>query len=84
MKLSGHTRRLRRKIAKQLPLDLVVESASPLLKTVVWVSAGVGAVALGLAVGREIRQRYKFKRRTPYDRYSQSGTSFADDFGLGI
>lgn len=82
MKFPVHTRR--RRLAKQLPLGLAVGAASPLLKTVAWVSAGVGAVALGLVVGREIRQRYKFKRRTPYDRYARSGASFGDDFGLGV
>ena len=40
---------------------------STLLRTVGWVSAGLGALAVGLFVGRELRQRYKFNRRTPYD-----------------
>jgi hypothetical protein len=57
---------------------------SPLLKTVGWVSAGVGALAIGLFVGREIRQRYKFNRRTPYDFYAHSGDEQDADSGLGI
>jgi len=58
---------------------------SNLLKTVGWISAALGAVALGLIVGREIRQRYKFSRRTPYDLYSHSGDELPDvDFGVGI
>ena len=58
---------------------------SNLLKTIGWVSAGLGAVALGLIVGREIRIRYKFNRRTPYDLYSHSGDELPDvDFGVGI
>ncbi len=58
---------------------------SNLLKTVAWISAALGAVALGLIVGREIRQRYKFSRRTPYDLYSHSGDELPDvDFGVGI
>ena len=58
---------------------------SNLLKTVGWISAALGAVALGLIVGREIRQRYKFNRRTPYDLYSHSGDELPDvDFGVGI
>jgi hypothetical protein len=58
---------------------------SNLLKTVGWISAALGAVALGLIVGRELRQRYKFNRRTPYDLYSHSGDELPDvDFGVGI
>jgi hypothetical protein len=50
-----------------------------------WVSAALGAVALGLLVGRELRQRYKFNRRTPYDLYSHSGDELPDvDCGVGI
>ena len=58
---------------------------SSLLKTVGWVSAGAGALALGLFFGRELRQRYKFNRRTPYDFYSHSGDPLPDvEFGVGI
>lgn len=61
-----------------------VDDESALLKTVGWVSAGLGAVALGLVVGRQLRQRYKFNRRTPYDVYSHAGDDHEVDFGLGI
>ncbi len=55
------------------------------LKTLGWVSAALGAVALGLIVGRELRLRYKFNRRTPYDLYSHSGDKLPDvDCGVGI
>jgi hypothetical protein len=58
---------------------------STVLRTVGWVTAGLGAVALGLFVGRELRQRYKFNRRTPYDFYSHSGDEVQDmEFGVGI
>lgn len=58
---------------------------SNFLKTIGWVSAALGAVALGLIVGRELRQRYKFNRRTPYDLYAHSGDELPDvDFGVGI
>ena len=61
------------------------EEESTLLKTVGWVSAGLGAVALGLFIGRELRQRYEFNRRTPYDFYSHSGDEQQEaDFGLGV
>jgi hypothetical protein len=58
---------------------------STLLRTIGWVSAGLGAVALGLFVGRELRQRYKFNRRTPYDFYAHSNDDTQDmEFGVGI
>ena len=58
---------------------------SALLKTMGWISAGLGALALGLFVGRELRQRYKFNRRTPYDFYSHSGDETHEmEFGVGI
>ena len=58
---------------------------SSLLKTMGWVSAALGAVALGLIVGSELRARYKFNRRTPYDMYAHSGDELAEaDCGVGI
>ncbi len=60
------------------------DEESALIKTVGWVSAGLGAVALGLFIGREIRQRYKFNRRTPYDFYSHAGDENDVEVGLGI
>ena len=60
------------------------EEETTLIKTVGWISAGLGAVALGLFIGRELRQRYQFNRRTPYDFYAHSGDEKDVDFGLGI
>lgn len=61
------------------------DEESNLLKTVGWVSAALGAVAIGLLVGRELRLRYKFNRRTPYDLYAHSGDELPDvDCGVGI
>jgi hypothetical protein len=71
---------------KQLE-DLPTEKgpSSALIKTVAWVSAGLGAVALGLFVGRELRQRYKFNRKTPYDVYAHAGDQIQDmECGVGI
>ena len=67
-----------------LKRDEVANEESTLVKTVGWISAGLGAVALGLFIGRELRQRYKFNRRTPYDFYAHSGDEQDVDFGLGI
>ncbi len=63
---------------------LTPDEESTLLRTVGWVSAGFGALALGLFVGRELRQRYKFNRRTPYDFYAHSGEDHDLEFGVGI
>jgi hypothetical protein len=60
------------------------ENESTAIKTIGWITAGMGAVALGLFLGRELRQRYKFNRRTPYDIYSHAGDEQDVDFGLGI
>ena len=65
-------------------VDEKVEETT-LLRTIGWLTAGLGAVAIGLFVGRELRQRYKFNRRTPYDFYSHSGDEVQDmEFGVGI
>ena len=60
------------------------EEETTLFKTVGWISAGLGAVALGLFIGRELRQRYRFNHRTPYDAYAHAGDEQDIDFGLGI
>ena len=60
------------------------EEETTLIKTVGWISAGLGAVALGLFIGRELRQRYQFNRRTPYDFYAHSGDEQDIDFPVGI
>jgi hypothetical protein len=66
----------------------IAEAASEsraVLRTIGWVSAGVTALAIGVVVGRELRQRYKFNRRTPYDFYEHSGDEMPDvEFGVGI
>ena len=55
------------------------------MHTLGWLSVSVGAVALGVFIGREIRCRYKFKRRTPYDLYSHSGDRPQGvEFGMGV
>ena len=69
---------------RQPEADANQEEETTLIKTVGWISAGLGAVALGLFIGRELRQRYRFNRRTPYDFYAHSGDEQDVDFGLGI
>jgi len=54
------------------------------LKTIGWVSFGLGIAAVGVFVGRELRKRYKFNHRTPYDFYSNAATPAASEFGMGV
>jgi hypothetical protein len=54
------------------------------LKAIGWVSVGLGIAAVGLFVGRELRKRYQFNHRTPYDFYANAGTQAASEFGMGV
>lgn len=59
--------------------------AHRLLVTAAWVVGGLGVLTLGLLAGRELRGRYKFKHRTPYDYYAHSGDrSTGLDYSVGI
>jgi len=49
-----------------------------------WLSVGVAVAALSIFVGRELRNRYKFNHRTPYDFYAHAGERQIGEFGLGI
>jgi hypothetical protein len=59
-------------------------SESRVLRVVGWFSVGMAIAAIGFYVGLELRDRYKFKKRTPYDFYSNAGESQAAEFGMGI
>ena len=66
-------------------VDCETHDGSTLLRNVGWISAGITVLALGVVIGRELRQRYKFNRRTPYDFYAHSGDQAQDvEFGVGI
>jgi hypothetical protein len=54
------------------------------LKVIGWLSVGVAVAALSIFVGRELRNRYKFNHRTPYDFYAHAGERQIGEFGLGI
>jgi hypothetical protein len=56
----------------------------PVLLAIGWVSVGLGIAAVGLMVGRELRKRYRFNHRTPYDFYSNAGASAVSEFGMGV
>ena len=58
--------------------------AANALKIAGWFSAGLAVAVLSIYVGAEIRSRYLFKKRTPYDFYSNLGEQPAGEFGMGI
>jgi hypothetical protein len=65
-------------------------SSSVLARTIGWVSVAAGMVALGYFVGRQLRARYNFRRRTPYDFFSHAGDkqdstgNGSAEYGVGI
>ena len=54
------------------------------LRVIGWFSMGMAVATIGIYLGVELRSRYKFKRRTPYDFYSRAGSLSANEFGVGI
>ena len=74
-----------RKYADQLEEAVGLKPRHTLLRNIGLATAGVTVVAVGVVVGRELRQRYKFNRRTPYDFYAHTGDQVQDvEFGIGI
>ncbi len=63
---------------------LVPEESSGVLRAIGWTSVALAVTALGLYVGRELRVRYKFKRRTPSDYFSHAGEEMGAEYGVGI
>jgi hypothetical protein len=57
---------------------------SKALKVIGWFSIGMAVAAIGIYIGAEMRNRYKFKKRTPYDFYANAGESQASEFGVGV
>jgi hypothetical protein len=56
-----------------------------LLRAVTWTGIAVSIAGLGLIVGREIRLRYKFKHRSPYDYYKHAGDQDPlDTYAVGV
>jgi hypothetical protein len=64
------------------PEEEAIESRT--LRMIGWVSVGMAVAALGIYLGAGLRSRYKFKRRTPYDFYSNAGEHHVNEFGMGI
>jgi hypothetical protein len=58
-------------------------SISP-VRIIGWFSIGLGVAALGYIITRELRSRYKFNRRTPYDFYANGVETQNSEFPVGI
>lgn len=65
--------------------DSEIEKAgSTALRVITWFSVGMVVAALGIYLGAELRNRYRFNKRTPYDFYSNAGEQQASEFGVGV
>jgi hypothetical protein len=54
------------------------------MRVIGWFSLGMAVATAGIFLGYELRSRYKFNHRTPYDFYANAGPQAANDFGVGI
>lgn len=64
--------------------ETIESNTHPALRAIGWVSLGFGIAAIGLYVGRELRNWYRFNHRTPYDFYSHAAAPTNSEFGMGI
>ncbi len=58
-----------------------------IMKRIGWVSLGVSVAAIGMYVARELRGRYVFNHRSPYEFYSHAGEDFefsGAESGVGV
>lgn len=82
MRVARSIRKLRHGVEDSI--EFAAQESRIVVRNVGLVSAGITALALGVVVGRELRQRYKFHRRTPYDMYAHAGERSTDpEFGVG-
>jgi hypothetical protein len=71
----------------QLPVEdapSLEKAGSTALRIITWFSVGMAVAVVGIFVGAELRSRSRFKRRTPYDFYSNAGEHHAGEFGVGV
>jgi hypothetical protein len=54
------------------------------LQVIGWFSVGMVVAAIGIYLGNELRSRYKFNNRTPYDFYTNADEQQMGEFGVGI
>ena len=69
-----------------IPVEPASEPAAEhtALRVIGWFSIGMAVAGLGILLGYELRSRYKFNHRTPYDFYAGTEAKPANDFGMGI
>ncbi len=68
-----------------LALEKAIEKGgTKALLMIGWFSMGMAVAALGILLGAELRSRYRFNHRTPYDFYSNAGEQQASEFGVGV
>jgi hypothetical protein len=60
------------------------KSEKKALRVIGWFSMGMAVAALSIYLGYEVRSRYKFRKRTPYDFYTNAGETHASEYGMGI
>lgn len=71
--------------ADSAPLTLLDEQdESKTLRVIGWFSVGMAVAAISVYLARELRVRYKFNHRTPYDFYASAGNQQSTEFGVGI
>ena len=62
----------------------VEKAGSTAVRVITWFSVGVAVATVGIFIGAEIRNRSRFKKRTPYDFYANAGEQQAGEFGVGV
>lgn len=69
---------------ESVALEKAVGKGSNVLMKIGWFSVGMAVATIGILVGAELRSRYKFSHRTPYDFYSSAGEQPLSEFGVGV
>ena len=59
-------------------------SENKALRAIGWFGVGMAAASLGIFLGIELRSWYKFRKRTPYDFYSNVDGQSLTEYGVGI
>lgn len=54
------------------------------LRMIGWFSMGMAVATVGIYLGFELRNIYKFRKRTPYDFYTHAEPQSLSEFGVGI
>ena len=54
------------------------------LRAIGWFGVGIAAASVGILLGFELRSWYKFRKRTPYDFYSNVDGQGISEYGVGI